>query len=153
MIYQGPPLEDGRLSLSNVRASDMKASIAAEDAAEWLGWVSRAESDASMLYFGIFRGDQLAGQIFLHDTDVARRETLIGYHILRPGDRGQGIGTRALRLLQQYLAGMPSIVRAVIITSVDNVASQQLARRCGFTYVGPTREGPGGMVFEWQTRS
>lgn len=53
---------------------------------------------------------------------------------------------------EDVVAGIPELTRAVIITSVDNVASQRLAQRCGFTYVGPAREGPDGMVFEWRIR-
>jgi RimJ/RimL family protein N-acetyltransferase len=40
--------------------------------------------------------------------------------------------------------------KLVIITSRDNLASQRIAQKCGFQYVGASREDPvNDMVFEW----
>lgn len=153
MIYHGTALRDGPVPLRPVGKNDVNASIADPDVAQSRTWANRAELDPTLLYFGVYDGDRLVGQIFMHDIDAAQRETLIGYHIFAAADRGQGIGSRALRLLQNYLVGVPDLDRAIIITSVDNHASQRLAQRCGFSYIGPAREDPDCKVYEWRTPS
>jgi len=98
-------------------------------------------------YFGIYLGNRLAGQILLHDIDHAAREALIAYHVFNPALRGQGYGSRALALLISYLHSS-ELMRVFIITSRDNIASQRIALRSGFTYAGPSREDlVSGMVF------
>jgi RimJ/RimL family protein N-acetyltransferase len=64
--------------------------------------------------------------------------------------RGRGIGTRALRLLQQYVTAYTALKRLVIITDIRNQASQVIARKCGFQFTGGAWEDPEQlMVFEW----
>ena len=100
-----------------------------------------------MHYFGVYLGKRRAGQILLHDIDLESREALIAYHLFDPAVRGQGYGSRALALLISYLH-TSNLVRVFIITSRDNLASQRLAEKSGFTYSGPSLEDPvNGMVF------
>jgi RimJ/RimL family protein N-acetyltransferase len=45
----------------------------------------------------------------------------------------------------------PALRRLVVITSDDNVASQRIARKCGFVPIGPPREDPlHGVCLEWR---
>jgi hypothetical protein len=62
------------------------------------------------LYFCIYEEGAPVGQIVLHDINWATGESLIGYCLFRPELRGRGVGTLALRLLQQFVvgAGRPS---------------------------------------------
>jgi RimJ/RimL family protein N-acetyltransferase len=118
-----------------------------EDAARW--W-SQAAEDEGIYYFAVFHLERWVGQILLHDIDTLTREALIAYHLFRASDRGQGIGTKALNLLKQYIAAETDLKKVVIITSRDNQASQRIAQKCGFEYVGTSREDPlNGMVFQW----
>jgi RimJ/RimL family protein N-acetyltransferase len=42
------------------------------------------------------------------------------------------------------------LTRLVIITARENLASQQIAQKCGFQYTGGSREDPvNDMVFIW----
>ena len=92
----------------------------------------------------------MIGQILLHDLDVHTGESLVAYHLFHLQARGQGYGTLALRLLQDYVVGQTELKKLVIITSRDNLASQQIARKCGFQYSGTSREDPlNDMVFAW----
>lgn len=113
-------------------------------------WVPEAQRREDVLYFSIFFGQELIGQILLHDLNVDTEESLIAYHLFRPELRGQGFGTLALALLQSYALKQTALKKLVIITSRDNLASQRIARKCGFQYVGASREDPvNDMVFEW----
>ena len=113
-------------------------------------WVSEAPGRADILYFSIFLGKELIGQILLHDLNTQTWESLVAYHLFSTQMRGQGIGTQALRLLQSYVMSQMVLRKLVIITSRDNLASQQIAQKCGFQYVGGSRENPvNEMVFEW----
>jgi RimJ/RimL family protein N-acetyltransferase len=152
-FYSGPDLTDGVVAL---RAPDQvwlrRLSPAADVADEFEHWLSAANSSAEVVYFSLWVGDAVAGQILLHDIDLAIGETLIAYHIFEPAQRRQGYGTRALRLLQRYLR-TTALHRAVIITSRDNLASQRIVVKTGFVYAGPAREDPlEGVVFTWDVR-
>ncbi|GAA3597480.1 GNAT family protein [Kribbella ginsengisoli] len=138
MLYTGPPLADGPVSLASVRDADVHE------------WAERAVSDPSMLYFGIFRSDVLVGQIFLHDRDDTLQEALVGYHLFTATNRGQGIGTRALRLLQRHVTDHLDLKRLIVITSRDNIPSQRLALTCGFALAGAPREDPTGLLYGWK---
>jgi RimJ/RimL family protein N-acetyltransferase len=135
----GPPEPD--LIRSAPLATDIAASVAT--------WLDRAEQSADTYYFSIFWRNTLVGQILLHDADWGDGESLIGYHLFAPEMRGQGIGTQALDLLLRFVAASTTLTRLVIITSQDNQASQRIAEKCGFRYVGSSREDPiNGVVFQ-----
>jgi RimJ/RimL family protein N-acetyltransferase len=148
--YHQDPISIGQPDLNFLQsaliASDVKDSVE--------HWVSEAQGREDILYFSIFLGEELIGQILLHDRNVQTGESLIAYHLFYPQMRGQGFGTQALRLLQSYVLGQTALKKLVIITSRDNLASQQIALKCGFQYVGASREDPiNDMVFEWYVPS
>ncbi len=113
-------------------------------------WFLEAPERDDVCYFSIYVGWVLVGQILLHDIDASTGESLVGYHVFEPHRRGQGTGTKALTLLERFAAEQTELRKLVIITSRDNLASQALARKCGFVLTGPPREDPeNGLVFEW----
>jgi RimJ/RimL family protein N-acetyltransferase len=59
----------------------------------------------------------------------------IGYR-LAPGGRGRGAMTRALRLVSAYAFDVVGLHRVELYTLLDNVASQRVAERAGFTRGG-----------------
>jgi ribosomal-protein-serine acetyltransferase len=113
-------------------------------------WFTAAEARPDIYYFCVYCGDALVGQILLHDIDREQRTSLIAYHLFEPHNRGRGIGTSALRLLLRFVVEQTDLATLIIITSRDNLASQRIAQKCGFRYVGASREDPvSGVVFEW----
>lgn len=117
-------------------------------------WLRAAAERDDVRYFAVYWREHLVGQILLHDINYNSGESLVAYHLFEPRHRGKGIGTTALRLLQQFVVGETSLTRLVIITSDDNVASQRIAQKCDFVHVGASREDPAhGMVFAWERRS
>ena len=58
---------------------------------------------------------------------------------LQPDARGRGHGSRAQRLLTDYLFATTPVHRVQAITDVDNGAEQAALRRAGFTFEGVLR--------------
>ncbi|CAN5565107.1 hypothetical protein BH10CHL1_BH10CHL1_07340 [soil metagenome] len=114
---------------------------------KWLAWSLVGER--AVTYFSIYQGNRIVGQIFLHDGDSQTGESLIGYHLFQPQDRGRGIGTQALTLLLKYAVEQTNFTQLVIITDVDNQASRRIAEKCGFVYSGPAREGLPLICYQW----
>ena len=114
-------------------------------------WRQEATARNDVYYFWMYANDEPVGDILLHDIDHASGESLVAYHIFAQANRGHGVGTVALRLLQRFVAAHTNLMTLVIITSDDNIASQTIAQRCGFVFVGAPREDPEhGMVFIWR---
>lgn len=63
----------------------------------------------------------------------------IGYLISEP-HQGQGLGTRAVRLLVTHLFAETALRRLQALVSVENVASQRLLERLGFKLEGTLRQ-------------
>lgn len=116
-------------------------------------WLTKALQDDSIYYFAVAENGSLVGQVLLHDIDQENRVSLVAYALFEQNNRGRGIGTTMLQLLQHFVIEGTSIEKLVIITSRDNPASQRLAQKCGFRHIGSSREDPeNGMVFEWETQ-
>lgn len=150
---------DGAVSICVPDIAAVQAAPVASDVAgsrdRWLGLAR--QGDDTIVYFSIYVRDghdnRLVGQIFIHDYDREQQASLIGYHLFQPQERGRGIGTSALRLLVQYVSAETQIRRLTIITDQENHASQRIAEKCGFVYVGPAREGLPLICYEWQRTS
>ena len=113
-------------------------------------WLDSAAKSEDLYYFSIYWRDTLVGAIFLHDIDRESKTSLVGYHLLDRAHRGRGIGTTALSLLQRFVVESTDLVRLIIITSRDNLASQRVAQKCGFAHAGAPREDPEhGVLFQW----
>ena len=63
----------------------------------------------------------------------------IGYRIFKEGHRGCGYGTEAVLLLIRFLFEYQPILRLQICMSEENVYSERVAIKAGFTYEGTMR--------------
>ena len=151
MFYRGRCYTQDRVSIGPFDpALPQFASVASDVREPARHWVSESAGREDILYFSIFLGKELSGQILLHDLNTQTWESLVAFHLFSTQIRGQGIGTQAIRLLQSYVMSQTVLRKLVIITSRDNLASQRIAQKCGFQYVGSSREDPvNEMVFEW----
>ena len=141
--YTGRTYTDAEVSIGPPAFAPLRNGAAGP----YTSWFVDAQERADICYFSIYSNTSLVGQIFLHDVNPAG-ESLIGYHIFDPAQRGRGIGTKALTLLKRFVIEQTELRRLVIITSRDNLASQAIARRCGFLHTGAPREDhENGMVF------
>ena len=62
----------------------------------------------------------------------------VGYWLV-PAARGRGVATRAVRLLARWAFDALGVARLELTCGPDNVASQRVAERCGFTREGLMR--------------
>lgn len=150
-FFQGPPYRDREVSIGPPKVAQILGAAIANDVAGSVAhYLATAAHAATECYFCIYEAKTPVGQIVLHDINHATGESLVGYCLFRPDLRGRGIGTRALRLLQRHVAEQTHLTQLTIITDVDNLASQRIAQKCDFTYVGGAWEDPDGLVvYQW----
>jgi RimJ/RimL family protein N-acetyltransferase len=151
-MHNGMTFTKGNVSIA---APNCKAVAAANCGnpwdAEWRIWREQAALQDDIYYFTIHCKDVLVGEIFLHDINLDTRESLLGYRIFSLSNRGQGVGSKALRLLQEFVANETELGRLVIITAEDNIPSRRMAEHCGFELAGSSWEDPHFVVYEWKS--
>ncbi|HEX5467174.1 MAG TPA: GNAT family protein [Candidatus Limnocylindrales bacterium] len=108
------------------------------DAEAFAGATSRAWDEGVAANFAILdRADgRFLGVVTLH-VGWPRR-AMVGYW-LAPWGRGRGIMTRAVRLLAAWSIPTFDLVRLSLYTLDDNLSSQRVAERAGFTREGVLR--------------
>jgi len=145
-------LRDGDLVLRSSTEADASALAAAcndPEIAYWIPPIPHPYTEADALEF--LRGDVapaehrlavaldavVVGGIGMGVNSHDYRGT-IGYWVARDA-RGQGICTRALRLLSSWALDELRLQRLELITDPDNVASQRVAEKVGFRREGVMR--------------
>jgi RimJ/RimL family protein N-acetyltransferase len=146
-LYNGAPLVGDPVSLVAPRPSLARTTAKADLPDHSRAWLARSDEDQSCLYFEIRAAGRSVGQILLHDIEEQHRTAMVGYHIFRAGDRRQGFGSEALRLLVEYSRSSLGLRGLVAITSVENLASRRIAEKAGFVESGAAREGPHLVVY------
>lgn len=81
--------------------------------------------------------DRCVGQIGVHVEQRFRRAET--FYWLDHQVRGQGIAVEALDLVTRWVFAHHGIVRAQLVTHLDNAASQRVATRCGYQREGVLR--------------
>jgi RimJ/RimL family protein N-acetyltransferase len=145
-------LHDGDLLLRPWTEDDVPALVAACNDVEisyWIPLIPSPYTEADALAFireevtpdensfAIVSDDILAGAIGMAVNSVNYRGR-IGYWVAREA-RGQGICTRALRLLSRWALDELELQRLELITDPDNAASQRVAEKVGFHREGVLR--------------
>jgi RimJ/RimL family protein N-acetyltransferase len=80
--------------------------------------------------------DELVGAIDLRAPDDGTSD--VGYWVA-PWARGRGVATRALALVSRWALAELEVERLWLTTAPDNLASQRVAEKCGFTREGVLR--------------
>lgn len=104
------------------------------------GWVARYEEarrDGTREAFAIVENGEFLGLALAPTIDRATLTAELGY-VVTPAARGRGIATEALRRLTEWALG-EGMLRIELLISVDNVASQKVAERCGYVREGVLR--------------
>lgn len=158
LAFPTPPLADDVVALRPWRESDVPAQLNAfKDSGfqEFSDWEPHTESDARRqledLEHARGRGESVSfalveprdddvvlGGASLNDLNLTVRRAAIGYW-LAPYARGAGVATHAVRLIAEWAFGDLGVARLEITCGPDNVASQRVAERCGFTREGVMR--------------
>ncbi len=121
----------------------------------WMSWIDKvidvsdthsflraAEKEAyehTSFKAGIWRGSELLGAIDLHDIDWANGNARIGYWIAKQ-HMGNGIMTRAVRVLTEYAFEALGLHRVEIHVATENPRSRRIPERLGFTMEGVLHE-------------
>lgn len=82
--------------------------------------------------------EAILGGASIYEIHAAQARACVGYW-LAPRARGRGIATRAVRLLARWAFDDLGIVRLQLTCGPDNLASQRVAERAGFTREGVLR--------------
>ncbi len=108
---------------------------------QWLRKLYCSEPPEKIV-FGIElkKTDRLIGVIGLHDIDWISRKTTIGIKIGLARWRGQGYGTEATKLLQEYAFETLGLNRILAEILIYNGASLQCFKRCGYHREGILRQ-------------
>ncbi|MGD0668061.1 MAG: GNAT family protein [Bryobacteraceae bacterium] len=123
---------------------------------EWLPWVDRTHSAEDVRYFieevvgpqwadnrgpqcGIWVDGSLAGSVGCHPIDWANRACSVGYWV-ESSRQGQGLVTRSVVALLDYLFEEMRLHRVVIQCGVGNHRSCAIPERLGFTREGVLRQ-------------
>ena len=105
------------------------------DAATFIDRHARPQPEDDGAFFAITRTDngELLGAISLHRIDWAFRQAEIGYWI-GPEARRQGVATTAVDALTTWGFRSLRLVVVELITAQQNLASQTVARKAGYTF-------------------
>jgi len=148
-----PPLSDGVIILRPLDESDLPALERAASDAEILRWFDlhtrrpadyleakrEAWAEGTGVSFAICdanRPDTCLGHVFIETGDDGRGS--VGYWLLEDG-RGKGRATRAVRLMASWALPEMRLGRLQLHTDPENVPSQRVAERAGFTREGVFR--------------
>ena len=153
-----PSLADQVVLLRPWREADVPAQLDAFSDPFFLrfsDWAPRTEADARA-YLAAHeqarrRGEQIElalvephdegvvlGGGSLNNVDLREGRAAIGYW-LAPHARGRGVATHAVRLISRWAFEELQLARLELTCGPDNVASQRVAERCGFTREGVLR--------------
>jgi RimJ/RimL family protein N-acetyltransferase len=153
-----PPLADDAIALRPWRETDIPVQLrifsdpvfqASSD------WAPRTEADArrALVEYEAARqrgeqaefalvashdDDMVLGGGSLNNITLTQGRAAIGYW-LAPEARGSGAAARAVRLLARWAFEDLGIARLELTCGPDNIASQRVAERCGFTREGVLR--------------
>jgi RimJ/RimL family protein N-acetyltransferase len=153
LVPPDPPLSDGVIILRPLDESDLPTIERAAADAEILKWFDlheRSSADylaakreawaegtgASFAICDATRPDTCLGQVFIERDHDGRGS--VGYWLLEDG-RGKGRATRAVRLVASWALAEMRLGRLQLHTDPENVASQRVAERAGFTREGVLR--------------
>jgi len=167
LVPPDPPLSDGVIILRPLEESDLATIERAGSDAEILKWFDlqrRSSADylaarreawtegtgASFAICDASRPGTSLGQVFIERDDDGRGS--VGYWLLEDA-RGKGRATRAVRLAASWALSEMRLGRLQLHTDPENVASQRVAERAGFTREGVLRAYNGRRDGAWLART
>ena len=152
-----PPLGDGEIRLRAWSAADVPALVEAcqdpeiprwtvvpapyteRHARDFIGAGAQDREAGRELALAVVDDDgRLLGSIGLAELDWEDRHGEIGYWIAREA-RGRSVATRATRLLSEYALGELGLERLELLAHPENVSSQRVALKAGYTREGLLR--------------
>jgi RimJ/RimL family protein N-acetyltransferase len=114
------------------------------------GFISEDHGRLTVALGGAGAADEFIGEVSWHKSETGPNCFCwnIGVGLLAKA-RGQGYGTRAQRLLAEYLFAHTQVNRIEAETEVDNAAERRSLEKAGFTHEG-TRRGSCFRAGRWR---
>jgi RimJ/RimL family protein N-acetyltransferase len=98
-----------------------------------IGW-----RESTFANFAVVVDGRAVGSIGVRWKDPDHGVAEVGYWVANEA-RGKGVCTRALRLVSGWVLGRPGMARLQLRAAEQNVASQRVAEKAGFTREGVLR--------------
>jgi RimJ/RimL family protein N-acetyltransferase len=153
-----PPLTDGIVALRPWgEAGDVEALVAAcndvaiaeflemipspytdADAREYIERTRQGWADGRATNFAMLVDGAAVGSVGVHWLEPEQGMAEVGYWV-SPEIRGQGICTRAVRLVSRWVLEHPGMERLQLRADQENTASRKVAEKAGFTQEGILR--------------
>ncbi|HEY0063367.1 MAG TPA: GNAT family protein [Telluria sp.] len=110
-----------------------------EAAQEHLRHVIAGTDDGDLFEWHIFSGDQLSGAIRIHHFEKLHHKASIAYYI-DARQQGAGLATMSARAVIAQCFRRLKLNRIELRCAADNLGSQRVAKRLGFTWEGMLRQ-------------
>jgi len=104
----------------------------------WFGAYEAGRADATREAFVVIEDGTAVGLALAPSIDREAATAELGY-LVTAGARGRGLATIALRLLSEWAFEELGMIRLELHIGTENVASQAVARRAGYTLEGTLR--------------
>jgi RimJ/RimL family protein N-acetyltransferase len=112
----------------------------AEKADEWFDDIQKQQGNSN-IRLGIFLPDgTVIGDIALQDIDWRNRSCSLGYGLSKLEYRNKGYATDAAKTLLEYGFNHLGFERISSSTQENNIGSQRVLEKCGFTLEGRERK-------------
>ena len=107
------------------------ANYSIEDARSWIEeQVDAREQETAFEFLIASSAGSYLGGAGLNQIDTANQRANVGYWV-RSSVTGNGVATRAVRLIRDWAFQNTELVRLEILVAVGNVASHRVAEKCG----------------------
>lgn len=110
-----------------------------EAARAHLDYAMAAASEGSLYEWHIFADGVLCGSVRVKQVDRANRSAAIGYYI-GSSHQGRGLATLSVRAVLDWCFNELDMNRMELRCTSDNLPSQSVAKRLGFTWEGMLRQ-------------
>lgn len=157
-VFPRVPLHDDEITLRELRGSDAPLISNAcndPDTQRWLPlpspytlkdamwyieeFAKKAQTSGNGIVFAIEAKNNFVGCIDVKRAEWLNRDCEIGYWTA-PEQRGYGYMTRALDVLSKWVLSEQGFCRVEVRAAVENLASQRVAEKAGFTREGIARK-------------
>jgi len=88
----------------------------------------------------VSKSDDIIGFVSYFKTAAYVSGYELGYQIFKSEHRGKGYGSEALKMFSAFLFELYPITRLQICMEKDNIASEMIAKKCGFIFEGQMRD-------------
>lgn len=106
---------------------------------QYLLYAEQARASGTILEWHIFSNERLCGAIRLNHIEPEHGKASVGY-FLGEKFQGSGLATASVRAVLQYAFERLELNRIELRCASDNVASQRVAERLGFSWEGLLRQ-------------